>query len=247
MNYLVSVAMASYNGEKYIEKQILSVLKNLEKSDELVISDDGSTDSTLEIIKNVNDSRIKLCKGPKKGINQNFSNAIIHCKGDYIFLCDQDDEWLENKVSSVIEVFKTKDVILVEHDAIVVDDNNRVIIPSFFDYRRVRTGFFKNWLRNTYHGCCMAFKSSLKDCIETIPVDGCLHDQWIGLIAELNGKTYFLDKKLMVYKRHSGNASSFKQYPFLIQLKNRIIIGCNITKYLYRKFHKNNIFYHHKH
>lgn len=74
----VSVAMATYNGEKYIYEQIKTILRNLTESDELIISDDGSTDKTLEIIEKINDNRIKLIKGNGKGIKQNFSNAIKH-------------------------------------------------------------------------------------------------------------------------------------------------------------------------
>lgn len=102
---MISVAMASFNGEKYIKKQILSILDNLNEDDELVISDDGSTDCTLQIIKEFQDSRIKLIKGNHEGINKNFENAIVHCMGDYIFLSDQDDEWYPSKVSTVMKYF----------------------------------------------------------------------------------------------------------------------------------------------
>ena len=88
---MISVAMTSFNGEKHIKRQIDSILANLDTSDELVISDDGSTDRTIEIIQSLHDNRIVLVYGPKKGINKNFENAIYHCKGDYIFLSDQDD------------------------------------------------------------------------------------------------------------------------------------------------------------
>lgn len=81
----VSVAMATYNGEKYIREQIKTILDCLEENDELVISDDGSTDNTLGIINSFNDNRIVLIDGPKKGIKQNFANAIKNTSGEYIF------------------------------------------------------------------------------------------------------------------------------------------------------------------
>ena len=115
----VSVAMATYNGEKYIQEQIDSILKNLEKKDELIISDDGSNDGTIEIIKkNIKkDNRIKLINGPKRGVIKNFENALLNCNGDYIFLSDQDDIWLPNKVKTVMSYFEQDDkLIAIVHD-----------------------------------------------------------------------------------------------------------------------------------
>lgn len=74
----VSVAMATYNGEKYIYEQVKTILNNLDENDELIISDDGSTDRTLEIVKEIKDSRIKIIQGAESGIKQNFANAISH-------------------------------------------------------------------------------------------------------------------------------------------------------------------------
>ena len=84
----VSVAMATYNGEKYIKEQIETILNNLDDKDELVISDDGSSDMTIEIINKINDKRIKLLEGPRKGLKKNFENAIKNTTGDVIFLSE---------------------------------------------------------------------------------------------------------------------------------------------------------------
>ncbi len=218
----VSVAMATYNGEKYIKEQIESILKNLKKDDELVISDDGSTDSTLDIINSFNDKRIKLIKGPKKGIKQNFNNAIINTSGEYIFLSDQDDIWMNNKVDVVLNAFSKDNCILIQHDAIIVDDKDNVLYESFAEHRKVKTGIIKNLIKNSYHGCCIAFKKELVKEITPIPDDIYLHDQWIGMIAEVNGKTKFINDKLMKYRRYDDNNSSFTHLPFKEQLKNRI-------------------------
>ena len=89
---MISVCMATYNGEKYIQEQIDSILCQLSKDDELVISDDHSTDATCDIIKSYNDRRIKLFLNElAKGVTHNFENALLHSKGDIIFLADQDD------------------------------------------------------------------------------------------------------------------------------------------------------------
>lgn len=230
-NVRVSVAMTTYNGEKYVKEQIDSILINLTEKDELVISDDGSTDKTIEIIKSYNDPRIKLIEGLKKGVKKNFENAIAHTTGEYVFLADQDDIWSEDKVEKVLKELYNN-VGLVIHDAIVFDsDYNQIIYDSFFKYRNSGKGIIKNIYKNTYIGCCMAFKKDLKEYIIPIPNDIEMHDQWIGLIAEKYGNVLFLKEKLIKYRRHSGNVSSFKHYPLAKMIKNRINLIKNLVSW----------------
>ena len=96
-NMIVSVCMATYNGEKYIREQIDSILPQLSDSDELVISDDGSSDSTIDIIQGYNDRRIRLYHNTRHGVTWNFENALRQSRGDVIFLADQDDVWKPGK------------------------------------------------------------------------------------------------------------------------------------------------------
>ncbi|MDE5758415.1 MAG: glycosyltransferase, partial [Allobaculum sp.] len=92
---MISVCIATYNGERYIETQIRSILDQLNEDDEIIISDDSSTDRTLDIIRSLNDSRIKLFAGNKfHSRTFNFENALKQATGDFIFLSDQDDIWL---------------------------------------------------------------------------------------------------------------------------------------------------------
>lgn len=207
---MISVAMATYNGEKYIMTQVKSILKNLNPEDELVISDDGSTDRTIKIVESLNDKRIKIFKGPGKGVSKNFENAICHCKGDIIFLSDQDDIWAKGKVSKVLKAFEDEKCVVVLHDAIVVDETNTIIKPSYYKYRfrKVYTSTFLNLIKSTYFGCCMAFRPVSKSKIFPIP-KGCLHDRWIGLILSISGKTVYIDEPLIKYRRHGDNVSSF--------------------------------------
>ena len=114
----VSVAMAVYNGEAYLKEQLDSVLQQLGKKDELIISDDGSTDQTIPIIEayKKKDPRIRLIFGQGRGIKQNIANAIAHTKGAYIFLADQDDVWMPDKVKRVLAVFRETKCHVVVHD-----------------------------------------------------------------------------------------------------------------------------------
>lgn len=222
-DYSISVAMATYNGEKYIKEQLDTILNQLYEKDEIIISDDGSKDNTLEIIKNYEDQRIKLFEGPHKGVKQNFANAIKNCNGRYIFLADQDDIWVKNKIEEVLKTFEKNKCMCVVHDCIIVNgDNTKIIQKSFFEYRKSRAGIISNIWKNKYIGCCMAFDSSMKKYILPIPNDIEMHDQWIGIICEMHGNSIFLNEKLINYRRHEDNVSSLKHYGIFKMVKNRI-------------------------
>lgn len=225
-DYFVSVAIATYNGEKYLKEQLETILSQLKEKDEIIISDDGSTDNTKQIIRQFNDDRIKIIEGPKKGVKQNFANAISNCNGKYIFLADQDDLWMENKVEEVLKYFNSNSSVkCVLHDCVVFDsENGNTLFDSFFKYRKCKKGILKNIIKNSYIGCCMAFDCSLKKRVLPIPQNIEMHDQWIGLLAEKNGEVIFSEKKLIKYRRHACNVSSMKHYPFMKMLKNRITL-----------------------
>lgn len=241
MSEKISVVMASYNGMPYIKKQVETILKNLNADDELVVSDDYSNDGTLEFLKEVEnvDSRVRVLEGPKKDIKENFRNAIINAQGEYVFLADQDDIWLDNKVKTIIKAFKeNEDAVVIVHDNIVVDSNENVIYNSYFKFRNCGKGIIKNIYKNTYIGCCMAFKGEMKEKILRMPNNILMHDQWIGIIGELYGESVFLNDKLMLYRRHGNNNSSFKHYPINIMLKNRIIFIYEFVKYYFKYYLK---------
>lgn len=203
----ISVAMAAYNGEMYIKEQLDSILCQLEKEDEIVISLDPSTDSTKKIIDGYNDSRIHCIPGLGKGLIKNFENAISHCKNDIIFLCDQDDIWMDNKVKTVKEAFDI-DTLCVCHDCIMVHKvKEDVLYDSFFSTRNSKTGILKNMIFNSYLGCCMAFRKELVPFILPFPDKLPMHDQYIGLVAEKKGKSKFINDKLIYYRRHDNNSS----------------------------------------
>ena len=221
----VSVAMATYNGEKYIKDQLDSILIQLNADDEIIISDDGSTDKTKDIIKSLKDKRIKVIDGPRKGVKQNFANALKKTTGTYIFLSDQDDVWNPNKVDSIVKIFeKNPECVCVLHDCIVVDEKcEKIIIPSFFNFRLSKKGVLKNIYKNSYIGCCMAIRKDLKEYILPIPNNIEMHDQWIGIISELVGKTVFSKQKLIKYRRHENNVSGLSHYGIIKMIKNRIL------------------------
>lgn len=202
----ISVCMATYNGEKYIREQLNSILNQTITVDEIIVSDDNSTDLTVKIIEELNDSRVKIIYNKSKGFVSNFENALENSTGDYIFLADQDDIWDEKKVEIVIPFFREYD--LINHDSYIVDKNGEKLIEdSYFEIMKSRKGIIKNIVRNTYLGCCMAFKREVLKKALKFSSKNVAHDIWIGIVAEKFGKTFFLEEKLLKYRRHGDNAS----------------------------------------
>ena len=153
--------MASYNGEKYIAEQIESILKQIKETDELIISDDGSTDRTLDIVEEFHDSRIKVLHHNKGNYTKNFENALTHASGDIIFLCDQDDIWKPDKVKTTLQYFRNTGADFLVSAATLVDGDMNVILESSFEGGRTRTGFWYNLAATSYIGACMAFKKKI--------------------------------------------------------------------------------------
>ncbi len=219
----LSVALAAYNGEAYIEEQLNSILQNLGEGDEIIVSDDGSTDGTRDIVRDLAavDGRVKLIEGPQQGLIKNFEHAIAACDGDVIFLSDQDDAWHADKVETVLACFEETGAVLVLHDAQMTDNERHVLSPSFFAFRGSRAGYVKNLWKNSYIGCCMAFKKELLDV--ALPFDDRIpmHDQWLGLLAEKRGSVAFLPKMLLDYRRHEGTATKDHHGKFSAMVSNR--------------------------
>lgn len=231
---MISVCIATYNGEGYISEQLDSILKQLSLNDEIIISDDSSTDNTLEIIRSYKDERIKIFPSNKfHSPIFNFENALKHAKGDYIFLSDQDDIWLDNKVEKMMEELQQSS--LVVSDCYVVDKNCNIIHNSFFQ-NRPTTGIIRNLIKNNYLGCCMAFRREVLSKALPFPKRIAMHDIWLGLCGALFYKTTFIPDKLIMYRRHGGNVSPTAEkskYGLMYKLSYRVnIMACLVKRYI---------------
>lgn len=230
---MISVCLATYNGEKYIQKQLESIIPQLELDDEIIVSDDRSNDSTLEIIRSFHDRRITILEANFKNPTYNFENALKHTKGKYIFLADQDDIWMPDKLKTMIHYLKTYDLVLSDNQ--IIDENDQKLHHSFFTINHSKTGIIHNIFKNSYIGCCMAFNRKILLKSLPFPSDIPMHDWWIGMIAESCSKPYFISEPLVLYRRHSGNASEsggkshfslFKKFQFRYILIKNLIKRC---------------------
>lgn len=205
---MISVCIATYNGAKYIKEQLDSILPQLNPDDEIVISDDGSTDSTIEDIKSYQDARIKIISGPAlHSPCRNFENAMSHSKGDYIFLSDQDDVWLANKVSVMMKALQTSSCVV--SDCYITDENLNVISDSFRQSMGFKDGKWYNlFIRNSYSGSCMAFKREIMQRANPMPEGILMHDIWLGNVAAFKYSLQFIPDKLIYFRRHSGSSST---------------------------------------
>ncbi|WP_131536266.1 glycosyltransferase [Pedobacter nototheniae] len=246
---MISVCITTYNGEGFIIKQLDSILMQLEQKDEIIISDDGSTDNTIRLIKSLEDSRIKILNHvpkPEKRYKfnlttRNIENAILKAEGDIIILADQDDVWNQNRISVVKELLLVHD--LVVNDCEIMDERGGVIAPSYFVKIKPTDSLFKNLISGRYLGCCMAFK---RDCLKyalpfpKLPVP---HDIWIGMVAKIFNNVYFTSEKLVKYRRHGANlsaSSELSENSLLFKIEYRLMLLFSLVKrYLAIKFKLN--------
>ena len=212
---MITVCMATHNGEKYIKEQLDSIIKQIGENDEIIISDDGSKDRTIEIIESLNDSRIRFFRfAPPKGLpgfryaTLNFENALKQAKGDFIFLADQDDVWSENKVEVSLKYLNDYDYVI--SDAYVTDSDLNVISETrFVKEEKIHTNkYMAIFFSTPYQGSCTAFKRSVLEKALPFPKKIQSQDRWIGKVAAFYVKTIIIPEKLIYYRRHEGTAST---------------------------------------
>lgn len=237
---IIDILMATYNGEKYLRKQLESIFQQTLKNFFLIISDDNSEDETLNILeefKKKYPEKIKIINNRKNvGHCYNFLNLIKESKNDYVMFCDQDDIWEVDKIEKTLEFMREKErenegAILVHTDQYVISKDEKVINTSSTKYF-AKIINFKNFeelsFRGGLHGCTMMLNKELIDILKSKQIwnkKGLMYHDWsIAMIAYLEGKIFYLDECLMKYRIHSNNASIKKKNILenFISTKNRI-------------------------
>lgn len=233
MSAAISVAMAAYNGERFIAEQLDSILAQLQAGDEVIVVDDASTDRTLDVVASLQDSRVRVLRNHRNaGVFSTFERALLATRGELVFLSDQDDVWLPGKVFEVMARFeRDPEVMLVLSDAQVIDVAGRVVEPSFMALRGgFRGSFVSTLVRNRYLGCTMALRRSLLSTVLPIPRDVPMHDMWFGSLAVLQGRVDYIDKPLVQYRRHGGNVSPARHQSVGQMLRWRWSLLRNVTR-----------------
>ncbi len=217
---MVTVLLATYNGENFLEEQLNSLLNQSFSDFRIVIRDDGSTDSTLEIIeryKGISPEKIEICPSgePTHSAAGNFFKLIELFSDDYIMLCDQDDKWLPDKIEKTLAAMKKAEEelgvntpILVHTDLRVVDEKLDTINDSFVKLQRLtpKTASLNSLLmQNCVTGCTAMFNKALLEKLFILPNEVAMHDWWLALIAACFGQIIYIDEPTILYRQHSNN------------------------------------------
>ena len=249
---MISVCIATYNGEKYIKEQLDSILLQLGETDEIVISDDNSTDKTIEIISNYNDHRIKIFQhtkneklktmtaAPFRLAANNFENAIKNAQGDFIYLSDQDDIWHPDRIIRTQAYLEKYDLTMCNYK--VINNEGHVLDEKFFKKNPVSKILLKNILTIPFRGCCMSFRREILDYCIPLPKACIGHDYWIGYMVTHLGSFKYIDETLHLYRKHYNNVSFERgksKNSLWFKISYRIKLMCQIilyaTKYRLRK------------
>jgi len=212
----INILMATYNGRRYVAKQVESILNQTYKDFRLIISDDNSTDSTLKILEEyeAKDKRIEIYRqGKNLGVVANFEFLIGKVRSEYFMFADQDDVWNPDKIEKTLKKMEETNSDLVYTDLEVVDSRLRQIAPSYWslkglDYRIKKYNNFESlYLNNFVTGCTMLVKSKWINEFMPLPKSSkyVLHDYWIALIISQTGKITYLDEPTLKYRQHTNN------------------------------------------
>lgn len=241
----LSVALCTFNGEKFIEQQINSILNQSIKVDEIVVCDDQSTDKTVEILKKLQseNSAIVIVENEiNLRSTKNFEKAISLCTGDFIFLSDQDDVWYVQKVEKTLAVFKENPLAEgVFSNANLIDENNAVFTNKtiwdsvFFLEKELKKplNFFDIIAKNgnVVTGATLCIKKEVKSFIVPFSEEN-LHDEWIATLLALRETLFYSKENLISYRIHNSQQVGMKNLDKIEKKthKKRIILGLEQPK-----------------
>lgn len=234
----ISVALCTYNGEKYIEEQLRSIINQTIKPDEIILCDDISKDNTINIAREVLEESdvnyyIKVNEN-NLGVTQNFQRAIELTKGDIIFLCDQDDIWVKNKIEIILKEFVADPaVVMIFTDAELINDRKENLKMSLwetlnFSKECLEEKTFINILLNrcVVTGATMAFRRHLFEKLKPFP-DCWLHDGWLAINSSCYGTVKAINQPLIKYRQHEHNVIGASKLSLTGKVKQYLI---NIKK-----------------
>jgi glycosyltransferase involved in cell wall biosynthesis len=216
----LSIALCTFNGEPYLAEQLESIARQTRLPDELVVCDDGSDDNTAALVAHFAERapfKVSFCvNADRLGAAQNFARGFSLCRGDVIVPCDQDDVWQPDKLALFEGAFRDDSALLLAfHDLTIIAPDGQLTGET--QWQRLQFGrtlqdpfnrgsAFELLLRfNVVTGAAMAFRASLRKSALPIP-PGFVHDEWLALIAAATGKVTCIDRPLVHYRQHPGQA-----------------------------------------
>jgi Glycosyl transferase family 2 len=234
----ISIALCTYNGAAYLPQQWQSLLQQDRLPDEVIICDDASTDGTPALLQKLAADapfRVEVIENPVQlGFNKNFGQALSHCSGDLVFICDQDDFWLPQKLRLMLDFMQNNpDVQVAFNDADVTDEALQPLGGRFwaevrFDQKaqqRWRNGDVMDVLLdgNRVMGCATVIRRTFLDKLLPIPdsVPGYIYDGWISLMAASYGAIQFVDKPLQLYRTHQSQQVGVRPNPVGLRVRLR--------------------------
>ena len=203
MKILVSIAMATYNGEKYLKEQLDSIYAQKYKHIEVIVTDDCSTDKTVEILEQYTKSHgLKYSVNEQNiGFVKNFERAITLCQGDYIALSDQDDIWEPNKIEILLESIEND--LLIHSDCSLIDEQDNVISPQWKGEIKSHKKFDNFVFTNVVTGCTVLLNRELLKYCLPFPDNLAYHDWWLAIVAAKFERIKYLNKPLVRYRQHN--------------------------------------------
>jgi glycosyltransferase involved in cell wall biosynthesis len=247
----VDILLATFNGEQFIERQIESVLDQMDSGHRLLIRDDGSSDGTVSIVRRFADrrsNRIVLLedKGPQLGACRSFGRLLEHSDADYILLCDQDDVWLPGRIARPLERIQEVErehgsnrPVLAHTDLVVVDENLDTIAPSFWSYSHLRpecgSGLNRLLVQNVVTGCATMMNRALARLACPIPSAAApMHDWWLALVASALGQIETIPEATVLYRQHRGNCLGATRYNwrYVLGRVQEVLLGGGVSKRL---------------
>lgn len=206
----ISVCMAVYNGSQYIREQVASILPQLDGEDEIVVVDDASQDTSVAILDEFHDHRIRIIRQEQNcGVLGTFERAISEASGKVIFLSDQDDVWHADKIATMMRAFAADPrVTLVLSNGELIDSNGQSLSQQLYGNSRFLPGVLPNLVKNRYQGSTMAFRREIKEAVLPFPDGIPMHDSWIGMVNAVIGRAAYLPDRLVYYRRHGSNVTA---------------------------------------
>jgi glycosyltransferase involved in cell wall biosynthesis len=242
----VSIAMATYNGDQFISQQLDSLMAQSYLPAELIVTDDGSTDRTLEIVEEFRGRApfpVQVFKNKQRlGYKGNFMEAASHCSGDIVAFCDQDDIWEPRKLNECMKCFDDTDILLCHHNAVFFDGTTGRKLGVLHESAQDSIIDRMNSLPWSYsHGLTQLFRRSLLDLsndwensIDHRHAGRLAHDQWFFFLASALGKIKYLADPLVLYRQHDRNIFGFKgKTPFVKSVRELLswVLWMNEDRY----------------